>query len=585
MNITLLFPPHWTPAMPHLALPVLTGWLRRHGHRVTQRDLNVEAFDEILTHHHLVRALDQIRRRFGAPTLSVDRPSAEQVAWALEQGPQIARQIEQAKAVLRSPAFYDGEASQAPFLTVAIALELVSLAHYPSRLDLTRFNGPGRPDSSRDLLLAARDPHTNPFYDIFRRGVIRDLQRERPDLVGISVPTEGQFLAGLTLAALIRDAGLKCHITMGGPHISMLREQVQRVPALFDLIDSFVVFEGEIPLLRLVEALASDGNLANVPNLIYRQPAPGKDIRTNPVLEQLEVRSALLEQAPDFEGLSLERYLVPEPVLPLITAHGCYYGRCGFCNVGYGNPFEYYPYPVERVIDQMHALQQKYGCRHIFFVDEAVTMRSMRLISAALSAEGSDLNWTGAARLEKSLTPQLLGEIARGGCRMLLFGLESASEPNMLRMVKGTTKEEMSRVLREGAAAGIWNHAFFFFGFPGETIAEAQETVNFIYEHQDAIHSASPGTFVLERYSPAHREQKKYGVRRVSEQAERDLAIYFDYEPESGMDAEVSNNLIERLMDQLPEKRYGLYYINDVFKFLYASELHRRGQPLPWWIE
>jgi anaerobic magnesium-protoporphyrin IX monomethyl ester cyclase len=576
--------------MPHMALPVLTGWLRRHGHQVTQRDLNVEAFDEILSHRYLRQAMDQIRSRFGTP-LGDSRfghpaaqelePEPERVTWALQFGSQIVRQVEEAKAALRSPAFYDGAASQTPFLTVGAALELASLAYYPSQFEFSRFAGPGRPDSSRDLLLAARDPQTNPFYNLFRKGVIRDLQRERPALVGISVPTEGQFLAALTLAALIRDAGLKCHITMGGPHISMLREQVLRVPALFDLVDSFVVFEGELPLLRLVEALESGSDLAGVPNLIYRQPGTKSDIRATPVLSPGEVRPVLLEQSPDFDGLSLGLYLVPEPVLPLISAHGCYYGRCAFCNVGYGNPFEFHPYPVERVIEQMHALQQKYGCRHIFFVDEAIPMRSMRLIAAALTAENSQLNWTGAARLEKALTPQLLSDISSGGCRMLLFGLESAAEPNMLRMNKGTSKAEMSRVLRESAAAGIWNHAFFFFGFPGETIAEAQETVNFLYEHQESIHSASPGTFTLERYSPAHRDPQKYGVKRVIEQPARDLATYFAYEPETGMDEVAANELIERLVEQLPEKPYGLYYINDVYKFMYASELHRRGQALP----
>jgi anaerobic magnesium-protoporphyrin IX monomethyl ester cyclase len=41
MKIFLIFPPQWTPAMPHLALPALTGYLRSHGVQVIQRDLNL----------------------------------------------------------------------------------------------------------------------------------------------------------------------------------------------------------------------------------------------------------------------------------------------------------------------------------------------------------------------------------------------------------------------------------------------------------------------------------------------------------------------------------------------------------------
>ncbi len=40
-----------------------------------------------------------------------------------------------------------------------------------------------------------------------------------------------------------------------------------------------------------------------------------------------------------------------------------------------------------------------------------------------------------------------------------------------------------------------------------------------------------------------------------------------------------------RLVDQLPEKRFGMYYLSDVYKFLYSSELRRQNHPLPRWIE
>lgn len=44
----LLFPPNWTPTMPHLALPTRAAYLRQNGVEVTQRDLNIEVSDEII---------------------------------------------------------------------------------------------------------------------------------------------------------------------------------------------------------------------------------------------------------------------------------------------------------------------------------------------------------------------------------------------------------------------------------------------------------------------------------------------------------------------------------------------------------
>ncbi|MCX6032741.1 MAG: radical SAM protein [Chloroflexi bacterium] len=582
MKVMLIFPPQWTPAMPHLALPVLTAALRAHGVEVIQRDLNLETYDAILTRAYLEQSIDRLNARYPRGHRR-GRPVPERVQWAWAEGPKLAAQVEAAKAVFRSPAFYDGERSRAAFLVIAQALELVSLPYFPAQFDLLSYQPALPVDSSRHLLQAVRDPGRNMLLDIFRRGIIPDIVRERPDIVGISIPTRGQMPAAMTLAYLIKQAGLDCHITVGGPHVSMLREQIPQTPGLFKLIDSAVVFDGEVPLLRLAGALDGDGNLSDVPNLIYKL---GDQVRVNPVTHagSSGLGRSAADRMPDFDGLPLDRYLAPDLVLPLITAHGCYHGRCAFCNVGYGTGEGFHALPVDQVFEQIMTLQKKHDVRHIFFADEAIPPRTLRLLSAKLAEQGSPVAWCGCARLEPGLSEQLLGSMAAGGCRMLLFGLETASERVIRHMIKGTRRETMSQVLHASAQAGIWNHTFFFFGFPTETMQDAQETVNFLYAHQDSVHSASPGVFVLERFSPVHVDPTKFGVRRVIDEPDQDLAIYFDYELEAGLDENMARTLVEGLLGALPTKRYGQYYLHDVNRFLYASHLHAQGQPFPLWL-
>ena len=98
------------------------------------------------------------------------------------------------------------------------------------------------------------------------------------------------------------------------------------------------------------------------------------------------------------------------------------------------------------------------------------------------------------------------------------------------------------------------------------------------------IHSGSPGEFVLERYSPVHQQPAKYGVRRIIQKPEQDLAIYFEYVLESGLDEQTAKAITEHLLDALPGKRYGQYYAQDVYRLLYSSHLHDQGQPLPPWL-
>ena len=60
--------------------------------------------------------------------------------------------------------------------------------------------------------------------------------------------------------------------------------------------------------------------------------------------------------------------------------------------------------------------------------------------------------------------------------------------------------------------AGIWNHIMGFFGFPGETEEEAEDTKRFVYENREHVHSLGFMTFVLGKYSPVAFEPEKYGV-------------------------------------------------------------------------
>jgi radical SAM superfamily enzyme YgiQ (UPF0313 family) len=620
--------------MPHLALPALSSYLRSRGVEVIQRDLNLEVFERVLTRAYIEQSIARLRRvarsetghSFGAPR--------ERVQWALAEGPKLAAQVEHAVEVMRSPAFLDGPTGLQALLTIGQSLEVASLPFYPASLDLLSYTPPAPVDSSRSLLQSVRDEQRNMFLDIFRRGVLPDIVREQPDIVGISIPTEGQMLAGMTLAHLIKQSGLGCHVTVGGPHITMLREQLPKVPALFKLIDSAVLFEGEEPLLRLAQTLDSGGDLSGVPNLIWRDgavvrvngpaamplrltlapahtsrcsagepqadsPKPAEAGSPSPMAAE-PVSTGLAYQTPvstgeasgpllpDFDGLPLGRYLAPYPVLPLLTAHGCYHGDCAFCNVGYGRPGHFKPLRSELVVEQMLALHRKYGVRHIFFADEAMTPRSMREMSALLEVHarsgGASLHWCGCMRFEKAITQDLLEGMARGGCRMILFGLETASDRMIELMDKGTKRATMSRILKESTGAGIWNHTFFFFGFPTETLDDAQDTVNFVFEHGDVIHSGSPGEFVLERYSPVHLHPAKYGVRRIIQKPEQDLAIYFEYVLESGLDEQTAKAITEHLLDALPGKRYGQYYAQDVYRLLYSAYLHDQAQPLPPWL-
>ncbi len=582
MKVMLLFPPNWTPTMPHLALPTLTAFLRSHDVEVIQRDLNLEIFDEILTKNSIEASIDKIKAIYGknADQPPTDRPlpPQETVLWALNEGYDLAKKVEGAKNIIRSKRFFDGPVGKKAFETVIKALELASLPYYPANLNLQSYTAAGPTDSSKEILKLVKDERFNIFIDFYKRGILKDIIAEKPDVVGIAIPSMPQMLAGMTIAHLIKDAGLDCHITVGGPHISMLREELPKVPRIFELIDSAVVFDGEVPLLELVKAIEAGEDFSKVPNLVYREADKIRVTLRKPPENIADV------PMPDFDGLPLGRYLAPYQALPMLTARGCYFGKCAFCNVGYGEAESFSQLRAQTLVDQMHTLKEKYGVRHILFSDEAFTPKTLRGMSAILKEQDSPFHWGGCARFENVMNKELLTNISDAGCRMILYGLESASQPVMDKMIKGTKLDQMHRILTDSYEAGIWNHTFFFFGFPGETIEDAQQTVNFLYEHKGHVNSAALGTFLMERYSPAHRFPKQFGVSNIIEEEDKDLAIYFDYEVESGIDNDTAERIMDGFLDRLPDKQNPQYYVSDVYRFLYASHLKEKGKDLPAWL-
>jgi len=568
--------------MPHLATPMLTAWLRGLGVEVVQRDLNLEVMERLLTADMVRRAQREVRRRYGsrgARAAAVGPvPDERAVAWALKMGDVLAARVEHAKQVFRSAAFWEGPRGREALETLVGSLQLLSLPAYPGRLDLSAYQAPLPEDSSRNALRLARDPRANVFYAVLEEQILPGLLAESADLVGISIPTMNQMVAGLTVAHLLRAHGYAGHITIGGPHVTMLREQLPAAPALFDLVDSAIVFEGEAPLAALVRALERGGDLSGVPNLIYRR---GTEIVSNRLGEPVPLAALPL---PDFDGLPLERYLIPEPVLPLISSRGCYHGRCAFCSAGYGGARRVETLPPEETVRRMLALRERYGARHIWFADEAIAPAGLRGMAERLSACGAPLAWAAYGRMDRALDARLLRSLSAAGCRMLLYGLESASPPIVEAMRKGTTVPEMDRILQEGAAAGLWNHVFFFFGFPGETMADAQATVDFLYAHRDCIHSAAIGTFMLERHAPVWRSPEEFGVSDVTAGEGGDLAITFDYRVSAGLDATLAEMAVSRLMDALPTKEYPQWYVHDTYRLLYASRLRDASQPYPTWL-
>ena len=570
MKVLLLFPPQWVPYQPHLALPSLAAFLRSNGIETVQKDLNVESFDYFLSRKYLRSLKPAIDSRFAEldrrPVLAAgfEQHLYGDLFLARSSAYNLGDAIDDAKSVFRSTRYYDAVALSQARKTIENALSVISLAHYPTRLELMSFTMPCYDGTlgSIDKLTVDRDQ--NPYLEYFEQSALPYIQNQAPDLIGISIAGESQLIPALALSRLIKQK-FGCHVVLGGYVVTLLADSFAGNREFFGkYCDGLMVLEGERPLLELAGALSNHQSLRSVSNLIYYD---GESVRQNPIVQPEPMDSL---PVPDFDGLPLKNYLSPEPVLPLLASRGCYWGKCAFCshNVSYEN--KYRAASGKKIVADLETLRQKYGARHFAFSDEAIAPKVMRDVTARLIARNDDFRFSTNIRLELQFTPELCREMYTTGFRVVYLGLESGCDRVLGLMNKGFTKEGALQVCRNLVQAGIWDHLYVFLGFPGEAQVEAEETFRFLLENSAAIRSFNIGSFSLGRGSAVMNSPADYGVT-VSPPAvpQAELALVYPHISSQGISREQAAEMSKAGWDRLAKD----YPTGNVLKLLSKEDL------------
>ncbi|MBI5308412.1 MAG: radical SAM protein [Planctomycetes bacterium] len=541
MKVLLLFPPDWLPSEPYLSLPTLTAVLRKAGCEVIQKDVNVEMYDMMLSKRFLLHVRDRI-----AHALPLYRRLAESQPHHTgykqlvnhirtcndEFFARVGDDVEKAIKIIRSKDFYDINKLEWANARLHDAMSVISLGYYPAQICFP----PMETDlgyktyQSSEILNAIEDDAVNIYRHVYRQLVEPVIEREQPAMIGISVVQKKQLIPTFTFCRMIKEKHPDIHITLGGNIITRMRDILPRNTALFRWFDTAILYEGEDAILQVAGAIDNHENdFSRLPNLIYKDK---HGIHTNTTVTSVDITRL---PPPDFDGLPLNKYFVPRLILPYLATRGCYWGRCAFCDHSQGYTRKYRAKPVEQIIDEIESLKNNHGCRHFHFTDESYPPALFKRLSQKLIEKKTGISWTTHLRFEKSLMDETVWkEAAESGCKSLYFGYESGSERVLELMNKATNLETIKTILRHSARHGIWNHCMGFFGFPGETREEAEDSIRFLDENKDFVHSVGFMTFVLGKYSPIAREPDRYGVSAYKN-PEWDLALDYYFTTKSGL--------------------------------------------------
>lgn len=351
------------------------------------------------------------------------------------------------------------------------------------------------------------------------------IDRHQPQIVGFTIPFPGNLFGALRCGQWVRQNHPGIKIVLGGGFVSTELRSLSD-PRVFRYADYICLDDGEVPLLNILDHLDGKRPVEMLKRTFGLKDGQvclmnGSEMPDPPVSGK---------GTPDYDGLPMEKYLsVLEMANPMhrlwsdgrwnkmMLAHGCYWGKCSFCDVTLDYIHRYEPNTAASLCDQMETIILQTERTGFHFTDEAAPPVLLRNLAEEILRRKLTVTWWTNIRFEKNFTPELCQLLKKSGCIAVSGGLEVAS-PRILKMInKGVTVEQVTQVTANFSRAGILVHAYLMYGFPTQTAQEtidSLEIVRQLFKH-GLVQSGFWHRFALTAHSPVGKSPERFGIGQV----------------------------------------------------------------------
>ena len=267
--------------------------------------------------------------------------------------------------------------------------------------------------------------------------------------------------------------------------------------------------EGEATLAELMEALEEDVSpaaLGEILGLAYKNEV-GEVVHNGrrpdiKELDKLPFPAWDLVDVEKYRRIWLERHGYYS--MNMVTTRGCPY-HCNWC----AKPIWGQRYNVrspENVVAELKWLKERYRPDHIWFADDIMGLKPgwWSRFADLVEAEGARVPFKCLSRVDLLLRDDAIAGLQRAGCQIVWVGAESGSQKILNAMEKGTEVEQIYEATERLRAAGVQIGFFLQFGYPGETLADVERTLQMVRDCRPddigmSVSYPLPGTKFYER--------------------------------------------------------------------------------------
>jgi hypothetical protein len=385
----------------------------------------------------------------------------------------------------------------------------------------------GRSANSFDELYAALNTPPTFLDNILLNIFEKHIQKVQPKLVCISVPFPGNLYTSLRCGQWLKQHHPSIKVAMGGGFANTELRSLSD-PRVFEFYDFITLDDGEAPIEILIDHIDGKKEVHDLKRCFTLLNGVVTYINESiyPDYKQHQLGT------PDYEGLWLDQYIsVIELVNPmhslwsdgrwnkLTMAHGCYWGKCTFCDISLDYIKTYEPATASLLADRMELMIAQTGQNGFHFVDEAAPPALMKALAIEIIKRKLVVSWWANVRFEKSFTKDLCLLLKASGCIAVSGGLEVASDRLLELIQKGITVAQVAKVSQHFNDAGIMVHAYLMYGFPTQTVQETVDSLEMVRQlfETGVLKSAFWHLFTMTAHSPVGLAPEKYKVKKVSD--------------------------------------------------------------------
>jgi magnesium-protoporphyrin IX monomethyl ester (oxidative) cyclase len=204
---------------------------------------------------------------------------------------------------------------------------------------------------------------------------------------------------------------------------------------------------------------------------------------------------------------TLEIPMLPGDFDAILGSRGCPFS-CKFCTFSMnplGQKRKYSSRPVESVLEELETVKAEYVIfsDDYFFVEPARTKH----LCEEIVRRGLQRHFIVNARLEVARRPEMLAAARAAGGKVLLIGIESATDRILDQLNKGITTEQIRRYMPILRSFGFFNHGYFIYG----NIGESEEEMMYIpqFAREIGLDSITLSKLRAEKFSPIHDDVAK----------------------------------------------------------------------------